>query len=84
MLGGQYDISTVPGLQEALYDRTTAAEVVADLSGVTFMDSSGLRALLEVRAQLESEQRTLVLTQVPDQVARLFEVAGVASLFDIR
>ena len=83
-LAGQYDISTVTELRRVLYADTTAAEVVADLSGVSFMDSSGLRALLEVHATLESEDRLLVLTGVPDQLNRLFEVAGVNSVFEIR
>jgi anti-anti-sigma factor len=83
-LEGEYDISSVPGLHESLCDRTDATEIVADLTGVTFMDSSGLRAMLEIREQLESEGRRLVLEGVPDQVARLFEVAGITSLFDVR
>jgi anti-anti-sigma factor len=83
-LEGEYDISSVPGLHESLCDGTDAAEVVADLAGVTFMDSSGLRAMLEIREQLEAQGRRLVLVEVPGQVARLFEVAGITSLFDIR
>jgi anti-sigma B factor antagonist len=83
-LSGEFDISTAPRLRHALYDETSADEVVGDLSGVTFMDSSGLRSLLEVRSKLEADGRRLVLVDLPDQVRRLFEVAGITQLFEIR
>ena len=83
-LSGEYDISTASSLRHSLVDDAPAQEVIGDLSEVTFMDSSGLRALLEVRATLESDGRRLVLEGIPDQVRRLFEVAGITDLFEIR
>lgn len=83
-LSGEFDISTASTLRHALYDDAPASEVIGDLSDVTFMDSSGLRALLEVRAKLEADGRHLVLEGIPDQVRRLFEVAGITDLFEIR
>ena len=83
-LSGEFDISTASSLRHALYNDTPAGEVIGDLSQVTFMDSSGLRALLEVRSKLEADGRRLVLEGLPDQVRRLFEVAGITDLFEIR
>ena len=83
-LSGEFDISTASSLRHALYDDVGSEVVVGDLSEVTFMDSSGLRALLDVRAKLESDGRRLVLEGVPDQVRRLFEVAGISELFETR
>ena len=83
-LSGEFDISTASALRHALYDDAPAGEVVGDLSEVTFMDSSGLRALLEVRSKLEADGRRLVLENLPEQVRRLFEVAGITDLFEIR
>jgi anti-sigma B factor antagonist len=83
-LSGEFDISTASSLRHSLYDDAPSDEVIGDLSEVTFMDSSGLRALLEVRAKLEADGRRLVLENIPDQVRRLFEVAGITDLFEIR
>jgi anti-sigma B factor antagonist len=83
-LSGEFDISTAPRLRHALYESTSAEEVVGDFGEVTFVDSSGLRALLEVRSKLEADGRRLVLVHLPDQVRRLFEVAGITDLFDVR
>jgi anti-anti-sigma factor len=83
-LKGEFDISTASSLRHSLYDGTESEVVVGDLAEVSFMDSSGLRALLDVRAKLEADGRRLVLEQVPDQVRRLFEVAGITDLFELR
>ena len=49
-LEGELDIATAPALESALRDSRTAMRRperrVVDLRGLTFMDSSGLRAIL--------------------------------------
>jgi anti-anti-sigma factor len=46
---GEIDLVSVPELQAALEraERSTATAVVLDLSSVTFIDSSGIRVLVE-------------------------------------
>jgi anti-sigma B factor antagonist len=82
VLGGEIDLATAADMRRRLFDDTSADVVVADLAGVGFMDSSGLRALLEVRSRLLAEGRTLTLVNLPAQVRRLFEIAGTGHLFD--
>lgn len=57
-----------------------ATEVVVDASGLTFLDSSGLRALLSAREQLESAGATLRLESVSPAVERVLEMTGTRAL----
>ena len=78
---GELDMASAPGLRDALLSYCSAATtdpVVVDLSGVTFMDLSGLRPLTEAQRLLEGEGKTLKLRGVPHAVARLLHVAGMA------
>jgi anti-sigma B factor antagonist len=50
--------------------------VVIDLSGVGFIDSSGLRVLVEAHQRAEAEARRLVLSGPSRQVLRLLEISG--------
>jgi anti-sigma B factor antagonist len=73
---GEIDIAAVPELEHALdvaILESTGAFVL-DLSGVGFLDSTGLRLLLRWRALLAREERSLAV------VRRLFDVAGIADL----
>ncbi len=51
--------------------------VVLDLSGVTYMGSSGLSALLSAREQLLDRNIRLCVDQCSDIVARLLDLTGV-------
>lgn len=82
-LQGDYDIATAADLRHALTDDTAAATVVADFRDVTFVDSSALRALLEVRAHLADEHRSLELVNLPTQVSVLLRLTDTARLFQI-
>src|SRR6202050_5042205 len=62
-IDGELDISTVPWLEaqiEATHESPTP--LTLDLSGLTFMDSSGLRLLIELseRSRREAWQLSLV------------------------
>ena len=82
-LRGDFDIATAADLRHALTDDTVAPTVVADFRDVTFVDSSALRALLEERAHLADQHRSLRLVHLPDQVATLLRLTDTARLFQI-
>ena len=78
-IGGDLDLATVPRLRAELgAEPLTGAEaVVVDLTGVTFMDSTGLSALLDVERDLTARGGRLAIA-CPEGAARLlFDVAGV-------
>jgi anti-sigma B factor antagonist len=72
---GEVDLATAPLLDEKLR-ATTAGTVIVDLDQVAFMDSSGLRVLVEHTRGRENGGQLLVTRGSP-QVHRLFEVSGV-------
>lgn len=81
---GELDLATgqhlVGGVTEAV-DGSTAAAVVVELGDVTFMDSSGLRALLTSREHAMECNLTFSIAGCSDPVRRLLEVAGVTDWF---
>ncbi len=66
---------------EAAGERATTLTV--DMSGVTFMDSSGLRVLVEAQQRVEAGGPTLVLRSPSRQIMRLLDLAGLTENFDI-
>jgi anti-sigma B factor antagonist len=47
-----------------------------DLSAVAFMDSTGLRSLLDARSRLLARSKTLAVSCPPGPVRRVFTIAG--------
>jgi anti-sigma B factor antagonist len=58
-------------------------EVVVDLAGVTFMDSSGLHTLYEGYRALVSQDRALRVRNPSDAVRQVFTLTGMAELFGL-
>jgi anti-sigma B factor antagonist len=76
-LVGELDIATVPLADEALTAACDeASTVVVDLSNLTFMDSSGVRLLLQRWATQRERQGDLILRQPTPTVQRLFDLLG--------
>jgi anti-anti-sigma factor len=65
-------------VQAALLDGGGA--LVLDLSGLRFMDSTGVNSLLRARSLLGREQRDLVVVCPPGPVRRVLELVGVADM----
>ena len=71
---GELDVASAPRLTEALRD-LQAGEVVLDLSELTFLDSCGTRALLDL-ARTRNGNGPIVILDPSRAVARLFEIIG--------
>jgi anti-sigma B factor antagonist len=81
ILAGVLDLASAPGL-EARIERLCvdgASVVVLDLSKLTFMDSTGLQAVLAATKRCAVDGLELVLTGATGAVQRLFELTGVRS-----
>jgi anti-sigma B factor antagonist len=79
-VAGEIDIATAPHLEDVL-STLSAADVVIDLTGVEFMDSTGLQCLVNARVRSDPEPRIRLLVQRPGPVLRLLELAGLAEWF---
>ena len=82
---GRLDAVSVPAFETVLTEHLDAgrARLVIDLSGVTYVSSSGLRALLSVRRRARSGGGDVVLCNMLPRVREIFEMVGFVSLFRI-
>jgi anti-sigma B factor antagonist len=84
-LGGEIDLAAEPVVVEAfthaLTDDSNFDLVELDVSGVDFIDSYGLRALLRCRDLATAYGVEFTLTVVEGPVSRLLELAGVGEWF---
>lgn len=78
-LHGEVDLLTAPLLRQELKDaaQSSSRRIVLDLAALDFIDSTGIRALLEARGCADSNAHALVLTNVPTYVRRLFRITGI-------
>jgi anti-anti-sigma factor len=80
---GEIDAHTADVLRAQLLPDADGDDVRIDLSAVTFIDSSGLRVLLEAHRTLQQAGRRLVLVAPSRHVVRLFEVTGLTGALDV-
>lgn len=82
MLVGELDIATVDHLSFRLRElRKGGYEVRLDLSGLNFIDSSGIHELIREVAEARREQwRLEVDGTLTDQVARTIDLVGARAL----
>lgn len=73
---GEIDSSNCEQLQAVLAEQASAGTVHVDLSEVTFIDSSGLRALLLGHRLIGEAGGTMRITAASENVRRLFEITG--------
>src|SRR2546421_5133247 len=84
-LTGELDLYNVAALREALLDCVARSprRLVLDLSEVTFVDSTALGALVEVRSKLGSRDG-LVLAAPGLETRRALEISGLDRHFEVR
>jgi anti-anti-sigma factor len=83
---GDLDIASADVLDAAVRDvRVRGFEhVVIDLRGLRFVDSSGLRVLLNLRNAAERDGHRLTLVAGRRAVQRIFELTATRDVFDWR
>lgn len=75
-VSGEIDAFTVPALVDALTPFAEPGDVRLDVSQVEFMDSSGLRVLIDAHQRAEAEQRRFIVVNPSNVVHRLLEMSG--------
>jgi anti-sigma B factor antagonist len=81
-VAGEIDAHTCGDLDAALAE-VGGGDVRVDLTGVTFIDSSGLRVFVEHHHRLADEGSSLRIVRPSRPVQRLFEIAGLDAQFNI-
>jgi anti-anti-sigma factor len=85
-LRGEIDLANVEELYRLAEDAVTNhdAGLVVDLSGVTFLDSTGLRLLFRLARRLGDRQQGLRLV-VPEgaRISKVLDFAGVGTVAEV-
>jgi anti-anti-sigma factor len=82
-LQGELDSATVARLLEAFADKDGVRDITVDVSDLTFIDSTGLHAIVEL-AQSREPDGTVTVTGVTPYLAKLFEIVHVDELPNLR
>lgn len=85
VLTGELDIASTPDLEAALEPIELAApeQIILDLRGLEFLDSTGLRALVGADARAREADRRLSIVRGPDAVNRIFTVTRLDERLDM-
>lgn len=70
-------------LRNAFQSLSGISAVKLDLAGVAMIDAGGLGALLEIREHAESKMIRFELLNVNKQIARVFHITRLDTIFDI-
>jgi anti-sigma B factor antagonist len=81
---GELDLFTTGTVAEQLHSLRDVGfvDIVVDLRGLTFIDSTGIRLLLQESQAARNVGARLRLVHGPDAVRRAFELTGATSLLD--
>lgn len=83
-MGGELDMASVPTLREHLMQVETegAGVILADLRDLSFIDSSGLGALLEANKRSDLNGHRFFTVGASAAARRLFHITGTEHLLD--
>ncbi len=84
-VSGEVDVYSAPALKDSITELLQAGtnSLIVDLSGVAFLDSTGLGALVEARAATSEAGGSLPLVCSQERILKLFTITGLDSVFTI-
>jgi anti-anti-sigma factor len=79
-LRGELDLASAGSLESELQAAASDGfrDLVIDLSGLAFMDSTGIGLLVRAQVAAQENQHKLSLRRGPAQVQRVLEITGLA------
>lgn len=77
-LSGEIDISNAPQLKKELETAYSqkATDIIVDLSNLSYIDSTGLGALISVYGKMKSGGHRIVLTEPKENVKKLLSITS--------
>ncbi|MGW0363362.1 STAS domain-containing protein [Streptomyces sp. NPDC002990] len=84
-LSGEFDIATAPGVRARALELIADGhpDLIADLSRVTFCDSSGLGAIVGIWRCAKEADGSLALAAIPDRLGRLLATTGMSTFLPV-
>ena len=81
---GEVDLSTSPAVEQKLLRAAESHDLVAlDLRKTTFMDSTGIHAIVVAEQRLRDRGGHLVVVQGPPPIRRLFKLTHLDDYLDL-
>ena len=82
---GEIDVYTAPKLREKLIELVSEGsyEVVVNLEGVDFLDSTGLGVLVGALKRVKAHDGNLSLVCTQDKILKIFKITGLTKVFPI-
>jgi anti-sigma B factor antagonist len=83
-LVGQIDLGSSPALRKTLMTSLKSTQHMAiNLSGVSYIDSSGIASLVEVLREAQDAKKKLVLFGVGGAVLQVLQLTRLTGIFEI-
>jgi len=84
-LAGEIDVYTAPGLKKELVELIEGGcnNVIVDLEGVAFIDSSGLGVLVSALRRAREHDGSVRIVCSRDSVLKIFRITGLDKVFPI-
>jgi len=85
VVGGEIDVYTAPKLREQLIDLVSSGNynLVVDMEGVDFLDSTGLGVLVGGLKRVRAHEGSLRLVCTQERILKIFRITGLTKVFPI-
>jgi anti-sigma B factor antagonist len=82
---GEIDVYTAPKLREKLIELVSEGsyDVVVNLEGVDFLDSTGLGVLVGALKRVKAHDGSLSIVCTQDKILKIFKITGLTKVFPI-
>ncbi|MEI2810236.1 MAG: STAS domain-containing protein [Nocardioides sp.] len=84
-VAGEIDVYTAPKLRDRLSDLVAegAHDLIVDMEGVEFLDSTGLGVLVGGLKKVRSHDGSLELVCTQERLLKIFQITGLSKVFAI-
>lgn len=82
-VSGEIDLATAPQFEAAVAEIGAGEPMVADLTGVTFIDSTGLRVLIGAHEAAGEHGGKFALVVSDGPVTKLLSITGVGDFLEV-
>jgi anti-sigma B factor antagonist len=84
-LRGEIDVYTAPRLRQSIVDLVDAGapHIVIDMTGVDFLDSTGLGVLVEGLKRVHGREGMLSIVATQEKILKIFDITGLNKAFAI-
>ena len=85
VVGGEIDVYTAPTRREQLIDLVSSGQydLVVDMEGVEFLDSTGLGVLVGGLKRVRAHEGSLRLVCTQERILKIFRITGLTKVFPI-